>query len=306
MKFSFKIITCILFTLLFSACSTPIKEAKPQLLQASYQERGIKINQLGQLEPDIVSDLNIENYYWKPLGKFDQNTLNQHYSLHYSGLLLTIVEKNNKLFVLTPARSVKGNNKRLTALPLLNQELAQSIQQNTQFALNIKQVSSEKSLQLLADTIKKSNNNDNIKVITEGKQKQQLAMLLPDNIALISHLPSQIKTTHLDLLSLCQSLNDEAVMGSYVTAQNKLTLFKKRDISFPELVKVLPHDANFNDLQQQLTLLQQGKYQTFDGKLAKINLQQPKYVPKESALSTNERDKESIQKQGKLIIKINQ
>jgi len=306
MKIYLKIISCIALTVLFSACSTQKDISNPLLLQTAYKDRGININQLGQLEPDIVNELNVTDYYWKPHGKFDQNTLNEHFSIRYKGIILTIIEKDKALFVVTPDASIKANKKQFTALPLLNSELALSIQQDTQFIVNISQLNNDRSLRSLAQIITESNNSGNIQVLYQESQKQLLQPLLSANVALITGLPMQLKSTHFGLLSLCQSLNDNSVIGTYVTHQERLALLKNRDISFPELIKVLPHDANFNNLQQQLDLWRLGQYQKFDGEFAKISLEKPLYVPKETDLTTSERDKESIEKQAKLIMKISQ
>lgn len=305
-KSSFKIITCIIFSVLFCACSTQKKTSKPLLLENTYQERGISINQLGQLEPETLTDHKIINYYWLPHGKFEQGTLNYHYSVHYTGMILTIIEKNNKLLLVTPDSPIKASKNLFSALPRLNQELALSIQPDSKFILNVNQLTNEESLKSLTELIKDSNNDNNIQVLYKGPLAQILRALLPANVSLITHLPSTIKTTHLDFLSLCQSLNDDVVIGSYLTHQARLELLKKGDINFAELVQALPHDADFTNLKRQQNFWLNGQYQKFDGKVAKINQQQPEYIPKKSNLSLSERDKQSIEKQEKLTIKISQ
>jgi len=305
MKITSKIIACILITLFFSACSTQNNVSDSLLLQSAYEDRGIHINQQGQLEPELLSEFDITGYYWEPQDTFDRDTINARYSIHYAGILLNIIENKNELFVVTPHSLTKKNTDILTELPLLNQSLALSIQKNTQFILNISQLSNEKSLILLMDIIKESNNNSNIKVIYSGGQKRVLKTLLPVTVGLISDFPAHFKTTPLDLLSLCQSLNDDAVSGSYVSYQDRLQLLKKGDISYPELIQVLPHDADFFNLSQQQNLWRNGQYHTFNGKVANISKTKPKYTAKKTTLSAKKRDEKLIDKPEPLTINLN-
>lgn len=307
MKFPTKSLFCVALSLLASACTTQDNLAKSALLQSTYLERGIVVNSLGQLEPEMMNDCQVDGYYWKPHGEFDQNTISNHFSIHYTGMMLDVIEDDGDLYIATPQSAFMEPRNILTDLPLLNQTLAPSMKVDTKFMISIAKLSTHKSLLALSEVIKNSHNDKNIIIIATVEQQKQLTNKLPSKTTILSEMPKSLSTSHLGVLSLCQSLSDELITGSYVSDK---TLIKRLSmssfVSFVELVQTLPHDADFSDLQQQQDLWREGQYQLFNGQIAKLSQEAAAYKQEKIDSGEIKRDQEEIKLQEKITINTTQ
>lgn len=290
----------IAFTL--SACSTIDKSSTS--IQSAYHERGIVVNNQGQLEPIDINACKYENYYWRPIGGLNDDTL-AHYNALLSGIMLDLIEDDGDVYISSPTSLDNSNTTPiLTSLPNLNSEFNEFINTDTHFILNLQALKSKDALQEFADIINDSDNNKNISIIAGPQQTTILKNMLPSDVIIKRQLNDDIHQTDQTLLALCQTLDANSVTQSFLENTEIAQLLLAKSIDVEDLIRALPYDADFSDLTVQETLWEQGLYLAFNGQTKTIVLDNSIYTPLDFNSSIIGRERGSVELQSVITIKM--